>query len=202
MKQFLQVGNRFRLGCGPRCPVITLGGRLKSAISDAELSALDPGSSVASDAFRHADGSCTQDLKFLLLRALSAPVRIAIVVLLCESPRCVHELVGDLGLPQPLVSQRAKVLKAAGVVAGDRVGREVRYRLVDTHVGDIAVAASHPRCRGPVMGAGADCSPPSIPGTRATRQGAAVWDLLENLRSSARLRNFTTNCAVEAKASD
>jgi len=28
---------------------------------------------------------------------------------------------------------------------------------------------------------GADCSPPSIPGTRATRQGAAVWDLLENL---------------------
>jgi Fur family ferric uptake transcriptional regulator len=31
------------------------------------------------------------------------------------------------------------------------------------------------------MGAGADYSPPSIPGTRATRQGAAVWDLLDNL---------------------
>jgi Fur family ferric uptake transcriptional regulator len=32
-----------------------------------------------------------------------------------------------------------------------------------------------------VKGAGADCSPPGIPGIRATRQGAAVWDLLENL---------------------
>ena len=28
---------------------------------------------------------------------------------------------------------------------------------------------------------GADVSPPSVPGVRATRQGAAVWDLLENL---------------------
>lgn len=30
-------------------------------------------------------------------------------------------------------------------------------------------------------GAGSASSPPSIPGIRATRQGAAVWDLLENL---------------------
>ena len=77
----------------------------------------------------------------MLLRALSAPVRIAIVVLLCESSRCVHELVGSLGLPQPLVSQHLRVLKAAGVVSGDRAGREVRYRLVDKHVSDIVVAA-------------------------------------------------------------
>lgn len=140
MKQFLQVGNRFRLGCGPRCPVITLGGRLKSAISDAELSALDPDRPwpPMPSAMPTAHVLRTSSA---LLRALSAPVRIAIVVLLCESPRCVHELVGDLGLPQPLVSQHLRVLKAAGVVAGDRVGREVRYRLVDTHVGDIAVAA-------------------------------------------------------------
>lgn len=76
-----------------------------------------------------------------LLRALSAPVRIAVVVLLGESSRCVHELVGSLGLPQPLVSQHLRVLKAAGVVAGDRVGREVRYRLVDKHLADIVAAA-------------------------------------------------------------
>ncbi|MCX6480005.1 MAG: metalloregulator ArsR/SmtB family transcription factor [Mycobacterium sp.] len=76
-----------------------------------------------------------------LLRALSAPVRIAIVVQLCESSRCVHELVDALGLPQPLVSQHLRVLKAAGVVAGDRAGREVRYRLVDEHLADIVVAA-------------------------------------------------------------
>ncbi len=76
-----------------------------------------------------------------LLRAFSAPVRIAIVVQLCESSRCVHELVDTLGLPQPLVSQHLRVLKAAGVVAGDRTGREVRYRLVDAHLADIVVAA-------------------------------------------------------------
>ena len=38
-----------------------------------------------------------------------------------------------------------------------------------------------PRRGGPVKGAGADTGSPSIPGIRATRQGAAVWDLLENL---------------------
>ncbi|BDX33354.1 transcriptional regulator [Mycobacterium antarcticum] len=76
-----------------------------------------------------------------LLRALSAPVRIAIVVQLCESSRCVHELVGALDLPQPLVSQHLRILKSAGVVAGERVGREVRYRLVDQHLADIVIAA-------------------------------------------------------------
>lgn len=76
-----------------------------------------------------------------LLRALSAPVRIAIVVQLCTSSRCVHELVGALDLPQPLVSQHLRILKSAGVVAGDRAGREVRYRLVDQHLADIVIAA-------------------------------------------------------------
>ena len=36
-----------------------------------------------------------------LLRALAAPVRIAIVLQLRESQRCVHELVDELGVPQP-----------------------------------------------------------------------------------------------------
>src|SRR5919106_4385304 len=60
-----------------------------------------------------------------LLRALAAPVRIAIVLQLRESSRCVHELVDALGVPQPLVSQHLRILKAAGVVAGERSGREV-----------------------------------------------------------------------------
>lgn len=76
-----------------------------------------------------------------LLRALAAPVRIAIVLHLRESQRCVHELVEALDLPQPLVSQHLRVLKAAGVVAGERSGREVLYRLVDAHLAEIVVAA-------------------------------------------------------------
>ena len=76
-----------------------------------------------------------------LLRALAAPVRIAIVLQLRESQRCVHELVDALDVPQPLVSQHLRILKAAGVVAGERSGREVMYRLVDDHLAEIVVAA-------------------------------------------------------------
>jgi len=76
-----------------------------------------------------------------LLRALAAPVRIAIVLQLRESARCVHELVDALGVPQPLVSQHLRILKAAGVVAGERSGREVMYRLADHHLAHIVVAA-------------------------------------------------------------
>jgi DNA-binding transcriptional ArsR family regulator len=76
-----------------------------------------------------------------LLRALAAPVRIAIVLQLRESARCVHELVDALDVPQPLVSQHLRILKVAGVVAGERSGREVLYRLVDDHLTHIVVAA-------------------------------------------------------------
>ena len=76
-----------------------------------------------------------------LLRALAAPVRIAIVLELREHDRCVHELVETLGVAQPLISQHLRVLKAAGVVNGERHGREVVYRLVDEHLSHIVVDA-------------------------------------------------------------
>lgn len=76
-----------------------------------------------------------------LLRALAAPMRIAIVLQLCRSACCVHELVDALDAPQPLVSQHLRILKTTGVVAGTRSGREVIYRLVDHHLADIVLAA-------------------------------------------------------------
>jgi DNA-binding transcriptional ArsR family regulator len=76
-----------------------------------------------------------------LLRALSAPVRIAIVLQLRDSGRCVHELVDALGVTQPLISQHLRVLKSAGVVDGERHGREVVYRLVDEHLSHIVLDA-------------------------------------------------------------
>lgn len=76
-----------------------------------------------------------------LLRALAAPVRIAIVLQLRESPRCVHELVDTLGVTQPLVSQHLRILKSAGVVHGQRSGREVLYELADDHLAHIVVDA-------------------------------------------------------------
>ncbi len=76
-----------------------------------------------------------------LLRALAAPVRIAIVLQLRDHERCVHELVDTLGVTQPLISQHLRVLKSAGVVHGERHGREVVYRLVDEHLSHIVVDA-------------------------------------------------------------
>ncbi|MCU1642129.1 MAG: HTH-type transcriptional repressor SmtB [Nocardia sp.] len=76
-----------------------------------------------------------------LLRALAAPVRIAIVLQLRESPRCVHELVDTLGVTQPLISQHLRILKSAGVVRGERTGREVIYELVDEHLAHIVIDA-------------------------------------------------------------
>jgi ArsR family transcriptional regulator, zinc-responsive transcriptional repressor len=76
-----------------------------------------------------------------LLRALAAPVRIAIVLQLLESDRCVHALVDALGVAQPLISQHLRVLKSAGVVHGERRGREVVYSLVDDHLAHIVVDA-------------------------------------------------------------
>lgn len=76
-----------------------------------------------------------------LLRALAAPVRIAIVLQLRAAPRCVHDLVDALVLPQPLVSQHLRVLKEAGVVRGERRGREVVYSLVDDHLAHIVLDA-------------------------------------------------------------
>jgi len=76
-----------------------------------------------------------------LLRALASPTRIGIVLSLRTGFKCVHELVGELGLSQPLVSQHLRVLKDAGVVRGRRNGREIMYELVDDHVAHIVTDA-------------------------------------------------------------
>lgn len=72
-----------------------------------------------------------------LLRSLAAPVRLGIVVELSVAPRCVHDLVEALGVSQPLVSQHLRVLRGGRLVAAERRGREVVYRLLDEHVAHI-----------------------------------------------------------------
>ncbi|WP_232716635.1 ArsR/SmtB family transcription factor [Gordonia metallireducens] len=92
-----------------------------------------------------------------LLRALASPTRVAIVLSLRERGQCVHELVGHLGLSQPLVSQHLRVLKDAGVVRGHRNGREITYELLDDHVAHIVVDAlvhANETNRGPSVASG------------------------------------------------
>ena len=76
-----------------------------------------------------------------LLRALAAPLRIAIVTELASGQRCVHELVEALAAPQPLISQHLRVLRGVGVVRGSRRGREIEYALTDAHIAHIVADA-------------------------------------------------------------
>jgi DNA-binding transcriptional ArsR family regulator len=79
-----------------------------------------------------------------LLRALAAPVRIRIVTELADGPRCVHELVDTMGVPQTAGLAASEVLRGAGIVRGSRAGREIAYALTDDHVAHIvADAVSH-----------------------------------------------------------
>ncbi len=98
-------------------------------------------STVAAEHAREARTPRTLAAAGDLLRALAAPVRIGIVLQLLESSRCVHDLVDALGVAQPLISQHLRILKAAGVVRGERQGREVLYSLVDDHLAHIVVDA-------------------------------------------------------------
>ncbi|WP_219416285.1 ArsR/SmtB family transcription factor [Pseudonocardia nigra] len=76
-----------------------------------------------------------------LFRVLAAEVRLAIVLELVAAPRSVQELVGALGVRQPLVSQHLRVLRAARLVTAERRARERVYRLVDDHVRHIVADA-------------------------------------------------------------
>lgn len=88
-----------------------------------------------------------------LLKALAAPVRLAVVEQLIDGPRCVHELVDLLDVSQPLVSQHLRVLRGAGLVHAGRRGREVEYALADEHVvhvvRDVLRHADEPRPAAP-----------------------------------------------------
>lgn len=81
-----------------------------------------------------------------LLRALAAPLRIAIVMELAEGPKYVHQIVEALRVTQPLVSQHLRVLRGAGIVRGTRSGREISYSLIDDHIAHIVTdAVNHSR---------------------------------------------------------
>ena len=79
-----------------------------------------------------------------LLKALSSPLRLAIVLELEHEARCVHELVEAVGASQPLVSQHLRRLREAGVIAGTRRGKEIEYAIADHHILHIVLdAISH-----------------------------------------------------------
>jgi DNA-binding transcriptional ArsR family regulator len=65
-----------------------------------------------------------------LLRALAAPLRLAIVDLLIRHHELyVHQIIDAVGVSQALVSQHLRVLRQARVVVRIQTGRQTAYRL-------------------------------------------------------------------------
>ncbi|MBA4347297.1 MAG: transcriptional regulator [Clostridiales bacterium] len=73
-----------------------------------------------------------------LLKAISHPVRLCIVNGLLQTPSCtVNKIQSCLDLPQSTISQHLTRLKNAGIVAGERDGTEVKYRVINQDIIDI-----------------------------------------------------------------
>jgi len=69
------------------------------------------------------------ELQAELLKALAHPKRLEILHLLRYQSLNVSEMVEMLGLPQANLSQHLMVMREAGVVESQKVGKEVFYRL-------------------------------------------------------------------------
>jgi ArsR family transcriptional regulator, zinc-responsive transcriptional repressor len=91
--------------------------------------------------FGVSDGTKAYEAAGELLKVLSAPARLAIMVELTEQPLFVHELVKRLDMSQPLVSHHLRILRQARLVGVERQGREAVYSLADQHVGHIVADA-------------------------------------------------------------
>ncbi len=68
------------------------------------------------------------------LRLLAHPERLRILDAVRRDSECVCHLEALLGKPQPYVSQQLRLLRDAGIIADEKQGQNVFYRLNDAAV--------------------------------------------------------------------
>lgn len=68
------------------------------------------------------------------LKLLSHPARLEILYLLRHQPLFVQDVQVMVGRPQAFISQQLQQLRVAGIVATERVGRRVAYKLADARL--------------------------------------------------------------------
>lgn len=68
------------------------------------------------------------------LKLLAHPERLRILDVLRRDAECVCHLEALLGKPQPYVSQQLRFLRQAGLIADEKEGQNVYYRLIDAEV--------------------------------------------------------------------
>lgn len=80
-----------------------------------------------------------------VFKALGHPARLKVVERLADGPRCVCELLAGTEfdtLSGPTVSQHLLVLKTAGVIADEKHGKKIFYRLRMPCVAEISLCVS------------------------------------------------------------
>lgn len=78
-----------------------------------------------------------------VLKALAHPIRLCIVAGLLENQCNVTKMQNCLNLPQSTVSQHLGVLKAKGIIKGQRNGLEICYCVVNEDVKKIIQILLH-----------------------------------------------------------
>ena len=69
-----------------------------------------------------------------LLKALAHPRRLEIVQLLRDQQLCVSDIYEMLDLPQANISQHLMILRDAGIVATERDGKQILYKIADPKI--------------------------------------------------------------------
>lgn len=72
-----------------------------------------------------------------LLRAISQPARLEILLAIGSGEACVCHLEAATGLRQAYISQQLMALRSAGIVTSRREGRNIYYRLMEPAVLDL-----------------------------------------------------------------
>ena len=91
-----------------------------------------------------------------VFKALGHPARLTMVRELTGGEKCVCDLVTAVGLGWSTVSRHLAVLREAEVVADEKCGQQVIYRLVLPCVGRFLDCLEHPSCF-PEMHAACSC---------------------------------------------
>jgi DNA-binding transcriptional ArsR family regulator len=77
------------------------------------------------------------------MQALATPSRLLIMARLRQGPCSVGVLTDAVGMERSAVSHQLRHLRHLGLVAGDRQGRSIVYRLYDDHVAALLDQAVH-----------------------------------------------------------
>ena len=66
-----------------------------------------------------------------LFAVLSTPIRLRIISALCQGEKNVGQLLENIGVPQPNMSQHLNIMFRSGVLGKRRQGAQMFYRIAD-----------------------------------------------------------------------